>query len=116
MEELLARVRALIRRARGHASPVLECAGIMLDTRSAKVTVDGVPVNLTALEYRLLRYLMHHRGRIVSRMELTEHIYEQDFERDSNTIEVLMARLRRKLGVNAIKTKRGLGYVIDAPA
>ncbi len=115
MEEVLARLRALIRRAAGHASADIECAGIRLDTRTGRVTADGVPVKLTAQEYRLLAYLMHHQGRVVSRTELTEHIYEQDFDRDSNTIEVFVGRLRKKLGSDVIHTVRGLGYRLAAP-
>jgi two-component system, OmpR family, response regulator len=115
MEELLARLRALIRRDRGHASAVLTAGPVTLDTRTARASVDGSPLQLTALEYRLLAYLMLNRGRVVPRLELIEHIYEQDFERESNTIEVLVGRLRRKLGVDVIKTRRGLGYSFDAP-
>src|SRR5215468_12565378 len=85
MEEVLARIRALIRRAAGHASAELEAMGVRVDTRSGRVTRDGAPVRLTAQEYRLLSYLMHHRGKIVSRTELVEHIYDQDFDRESNT-------------------------------
>ncbi len=114
MEELLARLRALIRRDRGHASAVLSAGPVTLDTRTARASVDGSPLQLTALEYRLLAYLMLNRGRVVPRLELIEHIYEQDFERESNTIEVLVGRLRRKLGVDVIKTRRGLGYTLDA--
>lgn len=109
-EELLARLRALIRRSQGLASPLLRCGAIELDTRSGRVTVDGRTVALTSHEYRLLAYLMHRPGRVVSRTELTEHLYAQDFERDSNTIEVFVARLRRKLPPDTIETVRGLGY------
>jgi two-component system, OmpR family, response regulator len=115
MEEVLARLRALVRRAAGHASAELVCGPIHLDTRAARVSVDGQPVRLTAQEYRLLAYLMHHPGRVVSRTELTEHLYDQDFDRDSNTIEVFVGRLRKKLGVDAIETARGLGYRIRPP-
>lgn len=115
MEEVLARVRALIRRAAGHASAELECGALRIDTRSGRVTLDGAPVKLTAQEYRLLAYLMHHKGRIVSRMELTEHIYEQDFDRESNTIEVFVGRIRKKLGADYIRTVRGLGYRLASP-
>lgn len=115
MEELLARLRALIRRASGSASAVLEADNIMLDTRSAKVTLDGAPIKLTAHEYRVLLYLMHHTGQVVSRSELIEHIYAQDFDRDSNTIEVFIRRLRAKLGDDTIITERGLGYRIGSP-
>lgn len=115
MEELLARVRALIRRAAGHPSPELTCGPVTLNTRSGRVTVDGVAIKLTAQEYRLLSYLMHHPDKVVSRTELTEHIYDQDFDRDSNTIEVFVNRIRKKLPVDIIKTVRGLGYRIEAP-
>ncbi len=110
MEELLARLRALIRRASGHSSPELACGPLRLDTRSGQVTVGGAAVVLTAHEFRLLSYLMHHQGKVVSRAELTEHLYAQDFDRDSNTIEVFVGRLRRKLGADLITTVRGLGY------
>ena len=113
MEELLARVRALIRRAAGHAAAELACGPVRLDTRSGRVTVDGAPVALTAHEYRVLVYLMHHPGRIVPRSELIEHVYAQDFDRDSNTIEVFVARLRKKLGADIIRTIRGLGYRLE---
>lgn len=110
LEEVLARIRALVRRAAGHASSEIACGAIRVDTRSGRVAVDGKPVKLTALEYRLLSYLMHHQGRVVSRTELIEHLYDQDFDRDSNTVEVFIGRLRRKLGGEAIETIRGLGY------
>lgn len=113
MEELQARLRALIRRAAGHASSVLTCGPVSLDTRSAQVTVNDEPVPLTGHEYKLLSYLIHHTDKIVSRTELTEHIYDQDFDRDSNTIEVFVGRLRKKLGVDVIKTVRGLGYRME---
>ena len=115
MEEVLARVRALLRRAAGHASSELECGPVRLDTRASRVTVDGNPVKLTSHEYRLLAYLMHHQGRVVSRTELVEHLYDQDFDRDSNTIEVFVGRLRKKLGIDCIQTVRGLGYSLDVP-
>lgn len=110
MEELLARVRALLRRQTKHASAVLDIDGLVLDTRHRHVSKDGIPIELSPLEYRLLHYLTHHAGRAVSQLELTEHVYSQDFERDSNAIEVLVARLRRKLGPDVIKTRRGYGY------
>lgn len=110
MEELLARVRAQVRRAAGHARSEIECGPVRLDTRSARVTCDGQVVKLTSHEYRLLSYLMHHNGRIVSRTELVEHLYDQDFDRDSNTIEVFIGRLRKKLPTDLIETVRGLGY------
>jgi two-component system OmpR family response regulator len=110
MEEVLARLRALIRRASGQLRPALHCGSVTLDPRLARVTRDGVPVKLTSHEFRVLAYLMHHSGRIVSQGELTSHIYAQDFDRDSNTVEVFIARLRRKLGPSIIETVRGLGY------
>ena len=116
VEEVLARVRALIRRAAGHAASVLSCGPLEFDTRSSRVTVDGNPIKLTSHELRLLGYLMHHQGKVLSRTELTEHLYDQDFDRDSNTIEVFVGRLRRKLGIDVIETVRGLGYRLQAPA
>ncbi len=110
MEELLARIRALLRRQAGLARSEIECGPLRLDTRSARVTCDGAPIKLTSLEFRLLSYLMHHRGRVVPRMELVEHLYEQDFDRDSNTIEVFVGRLRKKIPPHLIETVRGLGY------
>jgi two-component system OmpR family response regulator len=115
MEEVLARVRALIRRAAGHASPELHCGPLRLDTKTSKAAVNGVPLKLTSHEYRLLAYLMHHRGAVVSRTELVEHLYDQDFDRDSNTIEVFVGRLRKKLGVDLIETVRGMGYRMREP-
>ncbi|MGY0713887.1 response regulator [Azospirillum argentinense] len=115
MEELLARIRALIRRSKGHASAEIACGGVVLDSRSGRVTLDGQTVDLTGHEFRVLDYLMHRKGQLVSRTELTEHIYAQDFDRDSNTIEVFVGRLRRKLGADLIKTVRGLGYKLEAP-
>jgi len=115
VEEVLARIRALIRRAAGHASAELECGGLVINSGSGRVTVDGAPVKLTAQEFRLLDYLMHHKGKIVSRTELTEHIYDQDFDRESNTIEVFVGRLRKKLGSDYIHTVRGLGYRLAPP-
>lgn len=116
VEELLARVRALIRRASGHATTTLSCGPLTVDTRSGLVSVNGEIISVTAHEYRLLSYLIHHSGRVVSRSELTEHLYAQDFDRDSNTIEVFVGRLRRKLGVDLIRTVRGMGYRLDPPA
>ena len=110
IEEVLARLRALIRRASGHVTPQLRCGPVCLDPRLAKVMLDGTPVKLTSHEFRVLSYLMHHRDRVVSQAELTEHIYAQDFDRDSNTVEVFIARLRRKLGATVIETVRGIGY------
>jgi two-component system OmpR family response regulator len=109
-EEVLARLRGLIRRASGSLEQVLRCGNVVLDPRLARVTRDGAPVKLTSHEFRVLSYLMHHHDRVVSQGELTEHIYAQDTERDSNTVEVFIARLRRKLGASIIQTVRGLGY------
>ena len=110
MEELLARVRAQVRRASGHAKSEIECGPLRLDTKSARVTFQGQQVKLTSHEFRLLAYLMHHNGRVVSRTELVEHLYDQDFDRDSNTIEVFIGRLRKKIPGDIIQTVRGLGY------
>ncbi len=115
MEEVLARVRALLRRSAGHSTSELECGPIMIDTKGARVTVDGNAIKLTSLEYRLLSYLMHHKGRVISRTELVEHLYDQDFDRDSNTIEVFVGRVRKKLGTPLIQTVRGLGYCLAEP-
>jgi two-component system, OmpR family, response regulator len=112
MDELLARLRALIRRSSGQLTPALRCGALVLDPRTSQVTLEGQPVKLTSHELRVLSYLMHHRGRVVSQSELTEHIYAQTFDRDSNTVEVFIARLRRKLGASTIETVRGLGYRI----
>jgi len=114
IEEVLARLRGLIRRAAGRPQQLLHCGGVTLDPRQARVTRDGVPVKLTSHEFRVLSYLMHHRDRVVSQGELTEHIYAQDADRDSNTVEVFVARLRRKLGSSLIETVRGLGYRVGA--
>jgi len=114
MEELLARVRALIRRSSGQISPELRCGSLVLDARTGKVTLKGAEVRLTSHEFRVLSYLMHHCARVVSQSELTEHIYSQGFDRDSNTVEVFIARLRRKLGFSFIETVRGLGYRMRA--
>jgi len=115
MEELLARLRALIRRSVGLADPVLRRGELSLDTRSGKVTQAGVAVALTSHEYRVLEYLMHRCGDVVSRAELIAHVYAQDFDRDSNTVEVFVARLRKKLSADLIETVRGLGYRINRP-
>lgn len=112
MEELLARLRALVRRAAGHASNEITAGPVRLDVKAGKVTVDGQAIKLTSHELRLLSYLMHHKGKVVSRTELTEHLYDQDFDRDSNTIEVFVGRLRKKLPEEVIHTVRGLGYQI----
>lgn len=115
VEEVLARLRALIRRAAGHASSEIVCGPVRLDTKTSKAIVNGVALKLTSHEYRLLAYLMHHMGEVVSRTELVEHMYDQDFDRDSNTIEVFVGRLRKKMGVDLIETVRGLGYRIQTP-
>lgn len=116
IEEVLARVRALIRRAAGHASSEISCGPLRLDTKSSKADINGVPLKLTSHEFRLLSYLMHHIGKVVSRTELVEHLYDQDFDRDSNTIEVFVGRLRKKMGVDMIETVRGMGYRLQEPA
>jgi DNA-binding response OmpR family regulator len=113
MEELLARLRALVRRAAGQASAVLVNGPVVLDTRRMAVMVEGVPIHLSPQEYRLVSYLMQHAGRVVSQLELTEQLYAQDFERESNAIEVLVGRVRRKLGVDLIQTRRGFGYLVE---
>ena len=115
MEELLARVRALLRRSAGHATSEISVGPVTLDTKSARVTVNGAAVKLTSLEFRLLAYLMHHKGKVVSRTELVDHLYDQDFDRDSNTIEVFVGRLRKKLGVDVLHTIRGMGYCVSEP-
>jgi two-component system OmpR family response regulator len=115
MEEVLARIRALLRRNAGHATDEITCGSLTVDTRGARVIVNGNPVKVTSLEYRLLAYLMHHKGRVVSRTELVEHLYDQDFDRDSNTIEVFVGRLRKKIGSEHIRTVRGLGYCLAEP-
>jgi two-component system OmpR family response regulator len=115
MEEVLARVRALLRRSAGHATSELSCGSVQLDTKSARVTVNGSAVKLTSLEFRLLAYLMHHKGKVISRTELVEHLYDQDFDRDSNTIEVFVGRLRKKLGADVLHTIRGMGYCVSEP-
>ena len=116
MEELIARVEALIRRDKGSVRSLLTCGEVQLDAATGRVTRRGEAVVLTALEHRLLAYLMHRPGAIVSKAELTEHIYDQDFDKDSNVIEVLVNRLRKKFGADFIKTRRGLGYMIGDDA
>jgi DNA-binding response OmpR family regulator len=115
MEELLARVRALLRRAAGRASAVMRIGKVALDTRQMRVLVDNDPLALSPLEYRALSYLMHHAGRVVPPTELMDHLYAHDHDRDSNAIEVLIGRLRRKLGVDLIETRRGFGYLVPEP-
>lgn len=116
MEELLARLRALLRRAAGRASPLLAISRVVLDTRQMRITVDGDPIAFSPLEYRCLSYLMHHAGRIIPATELMEHLYAHDHDREPNAVEVLIGRVRKKLGVDLIETRRGFGYVISTPA
>lgn len=113
IEELLARLRAIIRRSAGQASSIIAAANIRIDTRHQTVSVDGQRIKLTPMEMRCLTYLATQDGRVVSQMELTDQLYAQDFERESNSVEVLVGRLRKKLGSNIIKTKRGFGYVLE---
>ncbi|HEY0031848.1 MAG TPA: response regulator transcription factor [Devosia sp.] len=110
--EIVARLRALVRRASGHASPRIVFGTYQLDMRTLQVTSDGVPVDLTPQEFKLIAYMVHHRGRVVSQLEITEHIYSQDYERDSNAVEVLVGRVRKRLGKDVIKTRRGFGYTL----
>jgi two-component system OmpR family response regulator len=112
MEELVARLRALLRRSTGQATPVLTAGALSLDTRRMQIALDGAPVALSPMEYRLLAYLMHHAGRVVPSTELAEHLYNSGNDRDPNAIEVVVARLRRKLGNEAIETRRGFGYSV----
>jgi DNA-binding response OmpR family regulator len=116
MEELLARLRALLRRSAGRASPLIAIGRVVLDTRQMRASVDGDPLALSPLEYRCLSYLMHHAGRVVPPGELMEHLYAHDHDREANAVEVLIGRLRRKLAVELIETRRGFGYVISKPA
>lgn len=110
--EIVARIRALIRRSKGVATPRIPFGKYELDMRSMQVTEDGLPMDLTPQEFRLMAYLLHNRGRTVSQLEITEHIYRQDFERESNAVEVLVARLRKRLGYDVVKTRRGFGYAL----
>ena len=112
MEEVLARLRALTRRAAGRASNEVEVGRVRLDVKAGRLTVDGNPIKLTSHEFRLIQYLMLHMDKVISRTELVEHLYDQDFDRDSNTIEVFVGRLRKKMGIDLIETVRGLGYRI----
>jgi len=116
MQELQARLRAILRRSAGRATPVITIGPLSLDTRQMRVSMNDVPVHLSPQEYRLVNYLVLHAGRVVSQPELIEQLYARDFELDSNAIEVLIARVRRKLGADLIKTRRGFGYVIEMPA
>ncbi len=115
MEEVVYRLRALIRRASGHAQPELVCGPLSLDTNSGRVRLNGLPVQLTAQEFRILSYLIHHPGRVVSRTELMEHVYDRHFDSDSNSLEVLLGRVRKKVGSGLIQTVRGQGYVLAKP-
>ncbi|MDZ7751577.1 MAG: response regulator transcription factor [Gammaproteobacteria bacterium] len=115
MEELLARLRAILRRSAGLASPLVTIGAVTLDPRRMGVSVEGAPVHLSPQEYRLVAYLMTNAGRVISQLELTEQLYAQDFERDSNAVEVLVGRVRRKLGVDLIVTRRGFGYMVEQP-
>ena len=112
MEELLARLRSIVRRSAGHAAPVVEAGEITLDERQMKVSLRGVPVSLSPLEYRLVSYLLLHRGRVVSQHELDENVYGHGEDHDSNALEVLIGRVRKKLGAESIETRRGFGYII----
>lgn len=113
IEEVVARIRALIRRSTGGAAPRIDFAGLTLDSKLMQVSRDGVPMALTPQEYKLVAYLVHHRGRVVPQIELTEHIYSQDFDRDTNAVEVLVGRVRKRLGSSVIKTRRGFGYFVE---
>ena len=112
MEEVVARIRAIIRRSNGLASSRIGFSGYVLDVRQKLVTKDGVPIDLTPLEFRLLAQLLHTRGTVVSQNELTEQLYSQDVDRDPNSIEQLVGRLRRRLGAEVIQTRRGFGYYV----
>jgi two-component system OmpR family response regulator len=115
MQEVVVRLRALIRRASGFAAPELQCGGLRMDTGSGAVTVDGVPVRLTTQERRILEYLLHRQGHVVTRMHIVDHVYDRDCDRDSNVIDVLIGRIRRKLGIDVIETVRGVGYILRPP-
>jgi two-component system, OmpR family, response regulator len=116
MEELLSRLRAIIRRSAGHATSVVTAGGITLDERQMKVSVRGTPITLSPLEYRVVAYLLLHRGRVVSQQELDENVYGHGEEHDSNALEVLVGRVRKKVGADLIETRRGFGYLIPEPA
>ena len=115
MEELLARLRSIVRRSAGHASPIVSAGDVTLDERQMKVCLRGVPVALSPLEYRLAAFLLRHRGRVVSQHELAENVYGQDDAHDSNALEVLVGRVRKKLGAGTIETRRGFGYCVPEP-
>lgn len=114
--EVVLRIQALIRRASGHATAVLRCGALELDTHASRFLLDGAPLQLTAQEHKILAYLMHHQERVVSRTEFWEHVYERDAEVDSNSIDVLIGRIRRKLGVELLHTVRGLGFRLGSSA
>ena len=116
MEELIARARALIRRSAGHGTPVIEAGALALDTRQMQLLADGMPIPLSALEYRFMAYLIHHKGRVVPPAELIEHLYGDGDAREANALEALVARLRKKLGPDAIETRRGFGYALPGEA
>ncbi len=112
MEELLARLRAIVRRSTGLFAPVITAGPLSLDTRQMRLTCDGAPINLTPQEYRLLSYLMHHSGRVVPHAELMEQLFSHDSDKNGNAIEVLIGRVRKKIGFDCIETRRGFGYII----
>ena len=114
-EEVVMRLRSLIRRAAGHASSIIDCGPLSLDTQLGLMSLDGLPLKLTAFEFQLLSYLIHHAGRVITRAELSEHLYERDTERDFNSIEVIVGRLRKKVGSTLIETVRGQGYRLTPP-
>jgi two-component system OmpR family response regulator len=116
MEELLARLRSIVRRSAGHASSVIAAGDIVLDERQMRVSVRGVPIALSPLEYRLVAYLLRHRGRVVPQHELDENVYGHGEEHDSNALEVLVGRVRKKLGAGLIETRRGFGYIVPEQA
>lgn len=116
VEEVLARLRAILRRTHGHGAPQINAGGLVLDTRQKRVVKDGAPLDLTPQEYRLVAYLMHHAGRVVSQQELAEQLQSEIFERESNAVEVLVGRVRRKIGRDVIRTRRGFGYTIASDA
>ena len=112
VQEIVARLRALVRRANGLASSRITFGKYLLDLRTMEVTADGMPMDLTPQEFKLISYLVHRRGQVISQLEITEHIYNQDYERESNAVEVLVARVRKRLGADVIKTRRGFGYAL----
>ena len=113
MEEVVVRLRALIRRSTGNATATLQCGPLRLDVNAGTFELNGEPLELTAQEHRILSYLMHHQGKLVSRTELAEHVYDRDSERDSNVIDVLISRIRRKVGASSIATVRGRGFMLS---